>query len=898
MALSLAMCASFAFAQAPVKKIDRDLLPSRQIAVSDVKPQDVDFKASIFTKDADIDTLFEYDFANMPSTAYGTSCKLSAADRIEDTLIGTKEHTITSAATFWHYYTDSANFASHASNDYPQLAQSLQSYLINGISLLMGPSRIGNDNGFMVLMMQEYTTADGNYNTYFALPAFNNTDIQHGVLEVRFNQFYRKFYDQCFIDYKVGNSWRTREINVINIDVAVNQYLNGRVAYTMPIAVAELSTIELRFRVYTTRYAERPGYPIRDAFGYAWAVDNVQVLRRKEVDRMRITDAGTIDGFYGTLPEGMSIPITYGMTVGNLTRNTISNVNVEVSAGTNRNEAFTSVATSTPVAIPGGDVDTTYTIAINERGFYFPDEGLWSEPYMSTDYGTANITGNYLKRGLPTSNTGTNYYAVTLNAGTRQLAYDTVLYNVSEYNSSLGGYIWGRDNGVISAGSIFAPQFTDDGYIPNDWAGANNHHNSYRYWMHVRYTTGSTIPNEWVLRGMEIVPSPLIPESDLNGIRIVPYMFEEFDTTYADGRRFFNWDYVQTGIEGLIYTLDSSGYNDLSTGYILPGDSYNSIRFMFPEQPALKPNTSYRVGYILAQNGNFAPAGTESRYADGDSSYMYYRNDAVLSDYASQVDAANPYEVLVYDPQAPNAEGEAPGRLLYSHYSFQGYPLIRPIVGAHEMTGSTTVNLECDEHAEFRIGDTNVANATDVITNDQTFSIAEGAYRSIYVMPKGDHTVIRSITLNGNELIGTEGDEDLAVEFLNYTYNVEDANASVLLYRDYYLIFVGPALANTTLNIVVTTEQQEHIVGIDPVSANVRLALTPNPATSTVKLDLAGVSGMVNCNIIDMSGRVVYNATMDAEKENPIDVSSMPAGAYFVRVTNNNFSKIEKLIIK
>jgi hypothetical protein len=76
------------------------------------------------------------------------------------------------------------------------------------------------------------------------------------------------------------------------------------------------------------------------------------------------------------------------------------------------------------------------------------------------------------------------------------------------------------------------------------------------------------------------------------------------------------------------------------------------------------------------------------------------------------------------------------------------------------------------------------------------------------------------------------------------------------------------------------------------------MILYPNPATSTVKLQVAGVTGTVNCNIIDMSGRVVYNANINAEAETTINVSNMPAGAYFVRITNDTFSKIEKLIIK
>ena len=87
-------------------------------------------------------------------------------------------------------------------------------------------------------------------------------------------------------------------------------------------------------------------------------------------------------------------------------------------------------------------------------------------------------------------------------------------------------------------------------------------------------------------------------------------------------------------------------------------------------------------------------------------------------------------------------------------------------------------------------------------------------------------------------------------------------------------------------------------LSIDPVAANVSMRLAPNPATNAVKMNLSGVEGKVNCSIIDMSGRVIYNANVNAEVEQTIDLSGVPAGAYFVRVTNDSFSKVEKLIIK
>jgi hypothetical protein len=47
-----------------------------------------------------------------------------------------------------------------------------------------------------------------------------------------------------------------------------------------------------------------------------------------------------------------------------------------------------------------------------------------------------------------------------------------------------------------------------------------------------------------------------------------------------------------------------------------------------------------------------------------------------------------------------------------------------------------------------------------------------------------------------------------------------------------------------------------------------------------------------------MSGRVVYNQNFNASSAQTINVSNLAKGAYFVRITNDKFSKVEKLIVR
>ena len=103
---------------------------------------------------------------------------------------------------------------------------------------------------------------------------------------------------------------------------------------------------------------------------------------------------------------------------------------------------------------------------------------------------------------------------------------------------------------------------------------------------------------------------------------------------------------------------------------------------------------------------------------------------------------------------------------------------------------------------------------------------------------------------------------------------------------------------NAPHTISASAHSYQYGLGIEAEAAHVSLGLRPNPATSQVSLNVQGVSGSLNCSIIDMSGRVVYNANINAEEAHTIDLSGVAAGAYFVRVTNDSFSKVEKLIVR
>lgn len=901
MFVGLAMCASVAFAQTQtISRIAKSSMKQDLARVVQPKLAPVDYKASIFTKEDGADTIRTFTFAqnDMTGINYGESCVLSATDVINDTATAGMAHTVPLAKDLWTRITDTATFAETYATEYPNTSRFMGvRFILNRMSVANNPGT--TDDGFMFLTYSEQTNRAGNFNTYFTLPAVqkNNNTL---MVEVRLTQAYRKYYDRCFIDYKIGGNWYAREINVTGIDCEVNGSASYHPFYTMPIELVNEDNIELRIRALSWRRGSD--------YGYCWAVDNVAIVSVTREDRWVLSGARAFDGFYGMIPEGMQIPMTFGVSARNIGTAQLNDATLTVKAGTNASN-FTTVATGTPKTLPAGNINTSYNLVINERGFMQPDSaldyGIQGWLGYCSNYGAASISGNYRTRSLPTTTAGENYYTMLATASnnsnnglTLTTKFDTVLYTVSEYSERLAsgrleGHRWGIDNGLIPSGSIFCTQFTNDGYVTGDTA--DNHYTTAGYSVHARYITGNTIPNDWRFRGIEIIPQTLYDTARMRGTSIVPIVYEE---DYVSQPGYLVWQRVPCGIDNQSFTINGSMANKLETGYILPTTDYNAITIQFPDQPAMKPNTAYRFGYILNTDGYFAAAAQESYYRDfndtGAVVYNPYSDNPEIAKYANQNMMPPTYlNIIVRDPV--NTESSQ-----VTGWNIDHFPLIRPIVGEPDVMPTNYIFANCEGNT-----DTNgfyIERGTDSICNGN-YEVTVGSSQYVYINPAGNHSVIDTIYLNGRALtVITDDNEQGDLEEIPADV-VDDPTADnphIYLPRFAYAYFIQEveSVENASYVFTAKTHWEPWIVGIDPVAPEVGLSLAPNPATSTVKLNISGVTGMVDCSIIDMSGRVIYNANINAESQSTINVSNFPAGAYFVRVTNNTFSKIEKLIIR
>ncbi|WP_299368665.1 choice-of-anchor L domain-containing protein [Winogradskyella sp.] len=103
-----------------------------------------------------------------------------------------------------------------------------------------------------------------------------------------------------------------------------------------------------------------------------------------------------------------------------------------------------------------------------------------------------------------------------------------------------------------------------------------------------------------------------------------------------------------------------------------------------------------------------------------------------------------------------------------------------------------------------------------------------------------------------------------------------------------YFDFNDPIITNTftTTFVEPLSIDENTIVDFD---------LYPNPANSLVTVEFNNVNSDCILEIFDIQGKRLYSESINSTRT--IDISSFKAGMYFVKLSNNNVSKIEKLVV-
>lgn len=978
MVMCFALCASFAFAQ-PKGAPHRMASKNQTAAVTKQSRTDLpsakkDYKASIFNRAkaaGDILATWEFDADNAGYTT-GTVTgiqSISNSDGSTETMI---PHTQSNGHAHWNRIPDAEDETAEA---YGAMTVDQGGYPVTyDWFYIIGRYALTADNGFMVMTMAEQIAswggsgAAGNFDAYVALDGVSTEGS--AAVNLEFYQAYRAFNnDKNYIDYCVdGTTWYQYEINVQRVDVDVNDWTVGFKRVVLPSACGNVANLGLRFRWVCNNRAG-------GAYGYIWMLDDVSLVEAPD-DGIELVNNKYYNGLYHQIPQGLEIPITWWASIQNIGVNSQAQVTLgmnHINADSTESEQMASMTFGPLAAAQSQDT------VLDGLGI----EWSWYNPGDPAD---ANASGAV----FPTTELGDNFIAASY--GSTNVATkvdDTILYIVNELQDSPDGRgqfaVWALDNGVLTPNAYFIDGMVLDEEDGQTWylsTGLGDENPSYTkpgYDLWNKFVTGSNIPENWVIRGMQLVAATQYSSTDasqtvtvLPGAQITATLmrdsvtesgglnFKSIETGAAQYEtRIADYNYYTEAANGDIDRVTRASAGDAYKEYMLPGE-YAVINMMFPEQPALLPNTSYRLGYELV-SGYFAVAGQSSSYVhhyEGDPDTTLYRvsfgsdtlrdgTTNVMRKYGNTFHPGHGWNQFIYDPEEASSVHAGSSALP---------PMIRMLVGPKYDYPTFNVSVSCEglDGLEgsgvfyLSAGDSSVCGETVTMTQGSTGSYTVGEAEPGYIVLevyvddvlvyKHGETVsnpnVSQRTSSNYDLVYydfSEYETDATIKYVfalddgpaTYTITANSSNpawgtvagggtfeegetATLRATPEAGYCFVewqdgntlNPRTITVTGDATYTATFELCNQGINEASSNVSMSLYPNPANNSVKLSIAGVSGNVNCTVLDMSGRVVYSKTVNAEEATTINVSNFAKGAYFVRVTNNEFTKVEKLVVR
>ena len=196
-------------------------------------------------------------------------------------------------------------------------------------------------------------------------------------------------------------------------------------------------------------------------------------------------------------------------------------------------------------------------------------------------------------------------------------------------------------------------------------------------------------------------------------------------------------------------------------------------------------------------------------------------------------------------------------------------------MGLQFVVAQTTFNITWQLSPNNRCGRiTDMSDYADV--TGQTVSKPQGSTTTFAIEELGMNSIER-LTIDGVD-VDFNNDANFHVSQGYYEYTVVNLQHDVVCVASFY-----PG-----------TPPDE---AVNDVSAS-KIAIYPNPAASFVTLTIEGANGEVEYSLIDISGRIIRHKTVNAASAERIDLSGLANGTYFVRVTNESFSKVEKLVVR
>ena len=451
------------------------------------------------------------------------------------------------------------------------------------------------DNGYMYMNMLYADSFSGRFNTYFQLPDITLPDSVN-VVVVKMRQVYRRFNrDSCYIDYYTPTGWKSKQVND---NVGINNFGDKEVEVSLPLEAAEQEVLKLRVR-WTSDSATF------GAYGYFWAIDDLQVISGP-ASAWQPGEEYWFDGLYATMPQGWSIPLSWCNSVVNTGSESQTGVSVTISDST-----ATGVSSFT-VAQPDIAPEEITALVVDGRDLYNISVPLSDAQNlcMASGYGNANVQNN---SGINTDIPGLHFVRAAISSDDHSYQYhQATVYVVEPDENDLSP--WSYDNGILSSNSEgFKIGWVEYG---RSYTYGSDKYDDAGYSVGVRLTVPSVIPEDYVLRGVELVADPT---STAVGAKVQAVVYDGCMRSVL--------------YRSPVHTVTIDEVNNLNRGYLMRGQ-YNTIRIEFDAPFVLEPATSYYVGYQLDDNADFAVASSPySYFANNDGDWVSYADVEELAPY-------------------------------------------------------------------------------------------------------------------------------------------------------------------------------------------------------------------------------------------------------------------------
>ena len=90
-------------------------------------------------------------------------------------------------------------------------------------------------------------------------------------------------------------------------------------------------------------------------------------------------------------------------------------------------------------------------------------------------------------------------------------------------------------------------------------------------------------------------------------------------------------------------------------------------------------------------------------------------------------------------------------------------------------------------------------------------------------------------------------------------------------------------------------------VGIGEIGNSLSYKIYPNPTKGLITITINGINSSLDLQIVNIQGQLIHTEKLTIDNQTftqNIDLSTYPKGIYFVKLTNKNFTKVEKVVLQ